>query len=252
MLNRRSGPRRGAKDWELALKRLRAPWYRLLHPRKPAFDCPVCGYAGPFKDKGDRRHAKCPACGALERARLQFVVLGDLLDGFAPERKDALHIAPEAAFRRYLRRRFGRYAAGDLHRTDVDCRLDVQRLPFADGSFDFVFASHVLEYPADDRLAISEVRRVLRAGGIAVLPVPLMGCRTVDRARRDPVSRVMHEPGLDYFDRMRARFRRVDIVYSHQVPDRFQPFVLCPDESVPMPIKQRPGVFVDAVPVCRV
>ena len=235
---------------ELAAKRLRAPFFRLCHPRKERFDCPLCAYHGPFKDKGPRRHAKCPACGALERARLQFLVLRRLLSDFSPATKRALHIAPEAGLRRYLRPRFASYVTGDLYRSDVDHRVDVQNLPFADASFDFVFASHVLEYPCDDRRAIAEIRRVLAAGGIAVLPVPLLGERTVDRASRHPVSRLMHEPGLDYFDRMRCHFRRLDLVRSDDVDPRCQPFVRCPDGSERMPVQQRPGVFVDMVPVC--
>lgn len=241
------------KDAELALKKLRAPFFRLTHPCEEAFDCPACGYAGPFQDKANRRHAKCPACGALERARLQFVVLKRLLADFSPERKRALHIAPEPAFRRYLRRRFLRYESRDLQRKDVDHRLDVQQLPFADGRFDLVFASHVLEYPADDLLAIREIRRVLRAGCVALLPVPLLRDRTVDRSVRDPVSKVMHEPGLDYFERMEAHLRRVDIVRSDHVSPRYQPFLRFAAGHKPaMPLVHRAGTFIDVVPVCDV
>lgn len=235
---------------ELALKRLRAPWFKWTHPRQEAFVCPICGYAGPFRRKAGRHHAKCPACGALERARLQFVVLERLLADFQPERKRMLHIAPEPNFQRYLRRRFGGYESGDLQRTDVDHQLDVQRLPFADASFDLVYASHVLEYPSDDRLAIREIRRVLRERGIAVLPVPLMRERTLDLSERNPVSRLMHEPGLDYFQRMEEHFRRVDVIRSEQVDPRHQPFVRCADHSVSMPVRYDEGVFVDMVPVC--
>lgn len=242
---------RYAKDAELVGKALRAPLFRALHRGKQAFVCPACGYAGPFMDKGARRDAKCPACGALERTRLQFVVLEQVLSGFDAAAKDILHIAPEPILRRHLRDRFGGYLSADLVRADVDVRLDIQRLPFASGSFDCVFASHVLEYPPDDRGAIAEVRRVLRPGGLALLPVPLMGERTVDLAERDPVTRVMHEPGLDYFERLEAHFQRVVVVRSDEVDRRCQPFVRCPDGSVHMPLKAGPGEYIDAVPVCH-
>ena len=241
---------RHAKDAEMALKSLRAPVFKALHPRKPTFACPACSYQGPFKDKGPRKHAKCPACGALERTRLHFAVLERAFENFDPTAKHILHIAPEPILRRHFRRRFLSYRSGDLNRTDVDVVLDIQRLPFASASFDCVFASHVLEYPANDRAAIAEVRRVLRPNGIAVLPVPLMGERSIDRRERDPVTRLMHEPGLDYFDRLRPHFEQVVVLHSDDVDARYQPFVLCPDESVPMPLKAGPGVFIDAVPVC--
>ena len=241
---------RHAKDAEMALKSLRAPVFKALHPRKPTFACPACRYQGPFKDKGPRKHAKCPACGALERTRLHFAVLERTFENFDPTAKHILHIAPEPILRRHFRRRFSSYRSADLNRTDVDVVLDIQRLPFASASFDCVFASHVLEYPANDRAAIAEVRRVLRPNGIAVLPVPLMAERSIDRRERDPVTRLMHEPGLDYLDRLKPHFERVVVLRSDDVDARYQPFVLCPDESVPMPLKAEPGVFIDAVPVC--
>jgi SAM-dependent methyltransferase len=48
----------------------------------------------------------------------------------------------------------------------------VARLPFADGSFDRVVASDVLEHVDDDAAAMREVLRVLRPGGRAVVTVP--------------------------------------------------------------------------------
>ena len=43
---------------------------------------------------------------------------------------------------------------------------DMHRLPFADGAFDVVFASHVLEHAHTPDLALKEVCRVLRLGGL--------------------------------------------------------------------------------------
>ena len=231
-------------------RRIAAPLYRLTHPHKTRFRCPICAYEGPFRDKRDRRHAKCPGCGALERARLQFAVLEPLLAGFSPENRCALHLAPEPHLGAWLRPRFRGYVTGDLARTDVDCRLDVQNLPFASASFDFVMASHVLEYPADDRRAIAELRRVLTPSGIAVLPVPLMRERTRDLPRRDPVTRVRHEPGLDYFDRLREAFAVVREYRSTDVDAGSQPFVHASTATTPTPLVHAPGIRLDVVPVC--
>jgi SAM-dependent methyltransferase len=46
------------------------------------------------------------------------------------------------------------------------------RLPFADGSVDTVFGSHVLEHVGDARLALRDWFRVLRTGGFIVCIVP--------------------------------------------------------------------------------
>jgi SAM-dependent methyltransferase len=49
---------------------------------------------------------------------------------------------------------------------------DALRLPFADGTFDRVIASEVLEHVTDDQQALHEVFRVLRPGGTLAATVP--------------------------------------------------------------------------------
>jgi SAM-dependent methyltransferase len=52
------------------------------------------------------------------------------------------------------------------------CRASGIQLPFRQGAFDTVVASDVLEHIADDVAAISEIARVMRPGGTAVISVP--------------------------------------------------------------------------------
>jgi SAM-dependent methyltransferase len=49
---------------------------------------------------------------------------------------------------------------------------DATGLPFADGSFDVVIASEILEHIGDDAAAIAELHRVLRPGGRLAVTVP--------------------------------------------------------------------------------
>lgn len=51
-------------------------------------------------------------------------------------------------------------------------RADVTRLPFRDGAFDVVVCSEVLEHIPDNRNAVWELSRVLKAGGDLVVSVP--------------------------------------------------------------------------------
>jgi len=51
-------------------------------------------------------------------------------------------------------------------------RASGTHLPFRPGCFDAVVASDVLEHIQDDRAAVSEIARVLRPGGAAVISVP--------------------------------------------------------------------------------
>jgi ubiquinone/menaquinone biosynthesis C-methylase UbiE len=49
------------------------------------------------------------------------------------------------------------------------------KLPFEDASFDVVLSNHVIEHVRDDAAHISEIRRVLRDGGVGYLAVPIAG-----------------------------------------------------------------------------
>jgi SAM-dependent methyltransferase len=51
-------------------------------------------------------------------------------------------------------------------------RADLTELPFADASFDAVVLGEVLEHVSDDGAALTEVQRVVRAGGTLALSVP--------------------------------------------------------------------------------
>lgn len=52
------------------------------------------------------------------------------------------------------------------------CNGSALDLPFADGSFERIIASEVLEHIGDDRRAISELTRVLAPGGVLAVTVP--------------------------------------------------------------------------------
>ena len=64
-----------------------------------------------------------------------------------------------------------RAAAGNV--ADAPLNLSQsEQLPYSDGSFDLVLSHEVLEHVQDDRRAASEIVRVLRVGGRAVIFVP--------------------------------------------------------------------------------
>lgn len=52
------------------------------------------------------------------------------------------------------------------------CKADAALLPFANGDFDIVTALDVIEHLDDDLLALRELRRVLRPGGLLIISVP--------------------------------------------------------------------------------
>jgi len=81
--------------------------------------------------------------------------------------------------------------------TSTTCvRADGLRLPFADGSFDRIIASEVLEHVPDDLAVMAELFRVLRPGGrlAATVPsaVPEQICWWLNEAYHAPISEGGH------------------------------------------------------------
>jgi SAM-dependent methyltransferase len=72
--------------------------------------------------------------------------------------------------------------------TDAEAGMvqgDARILPFADGSFDRVIASEVLEHIPEDRRAMAELARVLKPGGTMAVTVPRFGPEAVNWALSD-------------------------------------------------------------------
>jgi SAM-dependent methyltransferase len=233
--------------------------FKMRNLRKEKFECPICAYCGPFLDKsihtGIRKHAKCPNCNALERHRLQFLVLQEVFKGKETAHCRMLHVAPEPFFREFFSQRFGYYETADLKMKGADHKVDLQHLPFDDGTYDFVFASHVLEHIPDDGKAVSEIRRILRPTGLAMLPVPIYGQTTVEFSEPDPNEfGHVRAPGLDYFDRYERYFSKVERFDSGSQPEKYQVFVY-QDREPQLTDGQPRSSFrharlADVVPVC--
>jgi SAM-dependent methyltransferase len=204
-----------------------------------------------------RPSARCPSCGAAERHRLQVLVLDELFEGrvHAPEAQ-AVHFAPEPIVGQRLKKAFGRYLTADLSGRGVDLAADLRALPFEDASIELIFASHVLEHIDEDRKALSEIARVLRPGGIAVLPVPILCERTVEYGTPNPHEHHhVRAPGLDYFDRYREVFPKVELHDSVMYPLEHQLLVyedrsFYPTPERPLRTPMQGGPFKDYVPVC--
>ena len=56
----------------------------------------------------------------------------------------------------------------------IDCICDAHDLPFADGTFDLVYAESVLEHVCDPQRCVSEIARVLSRGGAVVAMTPFL------------------------------------------------------------------------------
>ena len=64
------------------------------------------------------------------------------------------------------------YTSADLDSPLADVKMDVHEIPFDDNTFDVVFCNHVMEHVDDDIKAMSEIYRVLKPGGWAIIQSP--------------------------------------------------------------------------------
>ncbi|MDQ7782627.1 MAG: class I SAM-dependent methyltransferase [Desulfomonilaceae bacterium] len=95
-----------------------------------------------------------------------------------------LHLAPEWSLSLVLKNLPNLdYVSADLAKPFAMEKIDITRIPHPDSSFHAVICCHVLEHIPDDRKAMSEMLRVLRPGGWALITVPV---RDADTTYEDP------------------------------------------------------------------
>ncbi len=182
-------------------------------------ECPVCeSKFRKFLPYGrvSRSNALCPKCLALERHRLIWLYLKEKTDFFTKKRK-MLHIAPELCYiDRFEALENLDYITADLESPLAKVKMDIHDIPFDENTFDVIFCNHVLEHVDDDLKALSEMKRVLKPGGWAILQVPFFSplpeVTKEDPSITDPKEREkvfgqddhVRLYGLDYANRLRS------------------------------------------------
>jgi SAM-dependent methyltransferase len=248
---------RGTISKEVSRSKITAGLLKIFKVRD-CYSCPICAYYGRFKRYPaleGRENAECPICGSLERHRLQYLVFQRVAQGVDITKLRMLHFAPESCIRNFFKDIFVEYITADLRRGDVDRREDITKLSFPDDYLDFLFASHVLEHIKDDRAALSEIRRVLRPDGIAIIPVPIIGEKTVEYEEPDPNDSFhIRCPGMDYYDKYKDYFSKIRFFKSYDFDEAYQLYrydnILKKPEATSL---RAPGLkrrYVDIVPVC--
>lgn len=118
----------------------------------------------------------CPKCGCSDRDRLIISYLEKINVKTAPEGLTLLQIAPAGSIDSFLKTWCPnlKYHTTDLYMDDVTFKSDIQNMKeVADGSYDIIICSHVLEHVQDDRQALRELKRVLKDDGQIVFLVPI-------------------------------------------------------------------------------
>jgi len=195
------------------------------------FKCPFCGFhfrkgipsglnEKILKEKqvvsgGYRLNALCPRCGSVDRVRLILLYLKNKTNIFN-DRLRILHVAPENYLKNILlSNKKIDYVSVDVNPKVAMMQMDITDIKFHDNTFDVIICSHVLEHIIDDKKAIAELFRVLKAGGFAILQVPIS--EVLEKTFEDPEIATddmrlkaygqndhVRIYGQDYYDRIRS------------------------------------------------
>ncbi len=192
-----------------------------------------------------RRKRGCPVCHGTDRDRLMMSFFEDQWNQvFENSKPDVLHFAPENYLIGFLNAHTQTNVKGDFfapgyHYTADTLHMDVQQIPFENNTWDIVIANHVLEHVKYDELAMREINRVLKPGGLAVLQVPMSLdlnetievneeiCQNYEEITGQFDHRRLY--GLDYFARLQRAGFEVEF-WSN--PNRVREFGLNPEEQI--------------------
>ena len=215
-----------------ALK-LKAPLYKGGN-----YDCNCCGKSfRKFLPKGNvsRANAKCPYCSSLERVRVLDLFLENELRLSEKSGLKILHFAPEEVLAKKLSElKDVMYIDGDIHPAYASHVIDVTAINFPDNYFDLIICSHVLGHVPDEAKAISELHRVLKPDGDALV-MTLLDLNTEktyeNSAVVTPQDRLKHYGehdlarlhGTDFGSRLEVSGFNVErIDYRLQLPEAIQ------------------------------
>lgn len=177
-------------------KRIRGLYQKLLgiFYKGSKYYCPLCknsfrkflssGHDIPFlKDikiigGGHRKNSLCPRCFSIDRDRLAYLFFKIKHEEIFSKEFKLLHISPEASLKSLFNSlpnidyTIGRNYRNNYYYRNERIQMNLFNLHYPDNEFDIIVCNHVLEHVNDDKLAMSEIFRVLKPGGFAILQVP--------------------------------------------------------------------------------
>ena len=125
----------------------------------------------------DIQNFSCPNCRCFDRERHLLLFFNELKYFKYFQNKAILHIAPERNFLTQLNIITDKIIVGDINPQQYESHynvmnVDITNIQLPDGTMDLVIANHVLEHVPDYFKALSEIFRVLKKDGCAVLQTP--------------------------------------------------------------------------------
>lgn len=152
----------------------------------------------------------CPNCLSTARERLVLAMLQSSVPVFG---KKILHLSPEKKIFNYIKKHAqvttADLAPGFYKVIDPGIQQqDLTQLQFEDACFDIIIGNHILEHIPDDQKAMTELFRVLKPGGHAVLQVPYSATN----------SSIIESPGIYSPALQSAKFGQKDHVRIYTLP----------------------------------
>ncbi|MBO0729003.1 MAG: class I SAM-dependent methyltransferase [Acidimicrobiaceae bacterium] len=170
--------------------------------------CNICGWCGDhFDGFVHSESATCPRCRSIARDRFLY----HCWTCRVPYSRSARVLETSPRMGRRYRSRMARlvnYMASDYdgraHRAKV--HLDLQAIDLPALALDVILTAHVLEHVPDTDLALKEIHRVLKPGGVALIAVPVPQALTMRPSEPEyhgDHTLVHWRFGLDLTDRLR-------------------------------------------------
>jgi SAM-dependent methyltransferase len=190
--------------------------------------CAVCGHGWLLRLARNELGVRCAGCGASAVTQSLVATIRAELPQLA--RATAYEMSAQGPLVAFLRRHCSALTTSELldgvepgaTRDGVLCQ-NVERLSFADASFDLCTSSEVFEHVEDDAAGFREVHRVLRPGGRFVFTVPLHdSAQTQERFALRDGARVAVQPLAYHADRYRGATILVQRDYGRDLVERLR------------------------------
>jgi len=185
--------------------------------------CPCCNWSGPAfittcNSKRLNHNSNCPICDSRSRHRGLSTLLVRALEN---KELTLLFFAPEKILLSTLNADLAniKVETTDYYSTDVDFpNEDIQNLTFNDESFDYLLCNHVIEHVPNDDLAFSEVSRILKKDGKAIITIPgNYNLQYTEEFEKTDSNGHFRHYGIEVVDKMKSYFSKVEVIDLHTV-----------------------------------
>lgn len=186
-------------------------------------ECNVCGWKGKnfyafynemFRMKDE---TLCPQCNSCIYQRALAKYLQEECNKNYPY--EVLEIAPHSSdpVRNSLPR--AQYISIDIVKGKAMVQMDLRNLQYKDNSFDIVVCSAVLEHIKEDFVAMTEMYRVLKPTGVALMEIPMgyykdpFGTHTVEFVYKQPFYEHYRSYGWEVEERFKKAGFKIRIIH---------------------------------------